>query len=122
MPLAYRNAVSFSWTANPAKSARFYVEVLGLAKVYEAQGWMEFAVPGVPNTYLALNHWTQEERAPRNEFLTLGVEDLDGFKARLEAAGVRLKGGVLHLEEQNLRMLKFYDPDGNVITVAQIAG
>lgn len=120
MQPTYKNLISFFWTADLARSLAFYTNVLGLRKVFEADGWVELAIPGTRNAYLALNRWTQDERAPRNDFLTLGVDDLDALQAALQEAGVRLKGGVVEFEEQGLRMLKFYDPEGNVITLAEV--
>jgi catechol 2,3-dioxygenase-like lactoylglutathione lyase family enzyme len=120
MQATYKNIISFLWTTDTARSLAFYTNVLGLRKVFEADGWVELAIPGTSNAYLALNRWTQDDRAPRNDFLTFGVEGLDTFKRALEDAGVRLKGGIIELEEQGLRMLKFYDPEGNVITLAEV--
>lgn len=120
MPPTYKNLISFVWSSDLARSLAFYTNVLGLQKVFEADGWIELSIPGTRNAYLALNRWTQVDRAPRNDFLTLGVDDLDALKGALDAAGVRLKGDILELEEQGLRMLKFYDPEGNIITLAEV--
>ncbi len=116
----YKNVISFMWTTDLPKALAFYSDVLGLKKVFESDGWCELSIPGTRNAYLALNVWTREGRPPRNEFVTLGVDDLDIHRERLEYNGVRLKGDVLSFEEQGLRMLKFYDPEGNVITLAEV--
>lgn len=120
MQPTYKNIISFVWSSDLARALAFYSNVLGLKKVFESDGWVELSIPGTRNAFLAINRWTQDDRAPRNDFLTLGVDDLDAFKDALEAASVRLKGGIIEMEEPGLRMLKFYDPEGNVITLAEV--
>jgi len=118
----YKNVVAFLWSTDLERTLAFYEEVLGLRRVYEAHGWVELSIPGTRNAFLALNRWTQDERPPRNDFLTLGVDDLDAARQCLERAGVRFRGEIVALHEQGLRMLKFYDPEGNIITLAEIRG
>lgn len=55
-----------------------------------------------------------------NEYLTLSIDNLDEFKARLESKGVFLKGEVREFPEQGMRMFKFLDPAGNVLTAAEV--
>ena len=122
MELRYEHALTFVWVTDWQRSLDFYTGVLGFRKDYESEGWAELAVPGVQDSYVALNRFAAGSEVPRNEFLTLRVPDLDAFYAYLEEKGVPMRGrGDEFLDEgQGLRMFKFYDPDKNVITAAQI--
>ena len=121
MKPTYSHAISFVWVKKWDEALSFYRDVLGLNRVYESDGWVELSLPGLDRTYVALNRWSSPEQAPHNEFFTLGVEDLDAFKRHLESMGVALEGDVVTLRDdrQSLRMLKFFDPDGNVLTAAE---
>ncbi len=116
----YKNIIAFLWAEDFPKAIKFYTDVLGLKKVYESDGWCELSVPGTRNAYLAVNRWTREGKAPRNDFITLGVEDIETYQALFDEHAVRLKGELIELDQQGLRMLKFYDPEGNVITLAEV--
>ncbi len=120
MTPSYRNIISFVWSSDFQKSIVFYRDVLGLNKVFEADGWAELSLPGTPKAFLAINSWTRGGKPPCNEFVTLGVDDLDAFKQHLVANEVRLKGDIWAFHEHGLRMLKFYDPDDNVLTLAEV--
>ncbi len=116
----YKNIISFLWAEDFAKAINFYTDVLGLKKVYESDGWCELSIPGTRNAYLAVNRWTREGKAPRNDFVTFGVEGIEDFQALLQDNNVRFKGELIELDQQGLKMLKFYDPEGNVITLAEV--
>ncbi len=120
MNLSYKNIISYVWARDPEKTINFYTAILGFKKAFESDGWTELAVPGTTNTYLAVNKWSKEGTYPVNEFLTLGIEDLDAFKAHLVAEEVTLYGDIVDFPEQDMRMLKFYDPDKNVLTVSEV--
>jgi len=120
MKLNYKHAVTFVWSRDIEKTKRFYMNILGFKKAYESEGWIELAVPGLSNSYIAINQWRKEGTYPINEFLTFGVEDLDAFKAYLTAEEVSLKGDIFEFAEQGIRMLKFYDHDKNIITVSEV--
>jgi catechol 2,3-dioxygenase-like lactoylglutathione lyase family enzyme len=116
----YKNIIAFLWAEDFAKAITFYTDVLGLKKVYESDGWCELSVPGTRNAYLAVNRWTRDGKAPRNDFITFGIEGIDEYQEHLAANNVRLKGEMIELDQQGLKMLKFYDPEGNVITLAEV--
>ena len=118
--LKYKNIISFVWSTNMEKSLRFYRDILGLHNVFESQGWIELAVPGLDTGYVALNRWAKTEPPPKNEFITLGVEDLESFKTHLLSNDVELRGDIMQFYEEGVRMLKFFDPDKNIITAAEI--
>lgn len=120
MNLNFKHAISFVWSRDVYKTLSFYEDVLGFKRVFDSDGWIEMAVPGLSNTYIAINKWEKEETYPINEFITLGVENIESFKRHLEDKGVSLKNNIVKLEEDGLKMLKFYDPDKNIITVSEI--
>lgn len=116
----YKNVISFLWVKNIKVSVGFYADILGCRIVFESDGWAELSVPGVPNTFFALNKWAGEGDHPLNDFLTLGTDDLNGFRKFLESHRVHLVGDVRVFEEQGMRMFKFRDPDGNTLTVSEV--
>ena len=119
MDLTYRNIISFVWTKNIDSSKKFYTEVLGCKVAFESQNWVELSVPGLKTGYLALNLDTTDKPCRTNEFITLGVDNLDQFAAHLKEHKVKVRGDVMEFYEEGIRMLKFYDPDENIITAAE---
>jgi len=101
-------------------SLAFYADILGCKIVFESDGWAELSVPGAPNTFFALNRWAGEGDAPKNNFITLGIDDIDGFRKFLETQHVHLVGEVREFADQGMRMFKFKDPDGNTLTVSEV--
>jgi catechol 2,3-dioxygenase-like lactoylglutathione lyase family enzyme len=122
MKPSYDHALSFLWVKDWDRAQRFYLEVLGFRKEYESEGWLELAVPGVKDSFVALNRFSAGGDLPRNEFITLRVPDLDAFRAYLTGRGVTFKGEIKEFRDENqgMRMFKFLDPDGNVLTASQI--
>lgn len=115
----YKNIITFVWSKDMEKSLSFYTEILGFQQGATSDNWIELAVPGMHSAYFALNKWTREEPVPVNNFITLGVENLDNFKKHLIAENVKMKGETEFYEE-GVRLLKFLDPDGNTITAAEV--
>ncbi len=122
MKQMYKNILTFVWTGNMEKAMAFYRDVLGFSVVFESDGWVEFSIPGTQNAFLALNRWAGEGRHPVNEFLTLSVDNLDEFREKLETKRVALQGPVREFPEHGMRMFKFLDPAGNVLTAAEVEG
>lgn len=120
MSLSYKHVVTFIWSRNIKKTENFYANILGFKKAFESDGWIEMAIPGVPNAYIAINQRHSENTYPANEFLTLGVTDIDAFKAHLVDEEVTLNGDIVEFPDQDMRMLKFYDHDKNIITVSEV--
>ncbi len=120
MNFNYKHAISYIWSRDIKKTLSFYENILGFKKAFESEGWIEMAVPGVTNAYIAINQWKKEGTYPVNEFLTFGVDDIDAFKAHLVAEEVTLHGDIVEFSEQGMRMLKFYDHDKNILTVSQV--
>jgi len=116
----YKNMISFVWVKDLDRALAFYTRTLGLNVVLESDGWVELAIPGTAGTYLALNLWKEAGPHPVNEFVTLGVDSLEDYRTGLVADDVHLKGEVVEFPEEGLRMFKFADPDGNILTVSEI--
>ena len=116
----YKNIISFVWSTNIERSLRFYTEILGFKKGFAADDWIELAIPGLRTGYIALNRWTLDKPIATNDFITLGVGSLEEFKRHLTASNVQLKGDTTEFYEEGIKMLKFYDPDGNTRTAAEI--
>jgi catechol 2,3-dioxygenase-like lactoylglutathione lyase family enzyme len=121
MNIEYKHAISFVWSRDIQKTEKFYENILCFKKAFESQGWIEMAVPGVQNSYIAINEWKKEGTYPINQFLTFGVKNLDAFKEHLLSEEVTLKGDISEYPEQGMRMLKFYDQDKNIITVSEVS-
>jgi catechol 2,3-dioxygenase-like lactoylglutathione lyase family enzyme len=120
MNQTYNNIISFVWSKDVKKSLQFYEEILGFKKAYESQGWIELSIPGLTTGYIAINRWAKKENPPVNQFITLGVDDLDGFKAYLEGKKVEMYKETFEFYEEGIKMFKFYDPDGNILTAAEV--
>jgi catechol 2,3-dioxygenase-like lactoylglutathione lyase family enzyme len=122
MELEYKNIISFVWSKNIDASVRFYCDILGFKKAYESGGWVEMSIPGLGTGYMALNLWSRSEELPKNQFITLGVDNLEKLLAHLKANGVEVRDDLIEFYDEGIRMMKFFDPDGNTITAAEIQG
>ncbi len=120
MELKYKHAVTYVWTRDIQKTKNFYKDILGFKLVFESDGWIEMIIPGVAQTYIGINKWDKEDTYPVNEFLTLGVENLDEFKEHLLNHDVQLKGDIVDFSEDGMRMLKFFDHGKNILTVTEV--
>jgi catechol 2,3-dioxygenase-like lactoylglutathione lyase family enzyme len=96
----------------------WYSRVLGFSLLYRADeiGWCEFTT-GVPGANVGLS---QVEDVPQGggATLTWGVADIYEAKAHLAEHGVRTDGDVQVIEGL-VKLLTFYDPDGNAMMFAQ---
>jgi catechol 2,3-dioxygenase-like lactoylglutathione lyase family enzyme len=120
MKPVYKNVISYLWVKNTKTALEFYANILGCKIIFESDGWAELSVPGAPNTFLALNKWGGKGEHPLNDYLTLGIDDLNGFRKFLESHRVHLIGEIREFPEQGMRMFKFQDPDGNTLTVSEV--
>lgn len=100
------------------KSIAWYADVLGFSLLYRADeiGWCEMTthMAGV-NVGLSENREVQEGGGATNVW---SVEDIEAAKAHLDAKGVRQDGEIQTIPEL-VRLLTFYDPDGNAMMMAQ---
>jgi catechol 2,3-dioxygenase-like lactoylglutathione lyase family enzyme len=120
MDLEYKNIISFVWSRDIEESAHFYCHILDFKKVYESEGWVELSIPGLHTGYLALNLWTRQDEFEKNRFITIGVDNLDAFRSHLEKHDVKIEKIIREFYEDRIRMFKFFDPDGNIITAAEV--
>ncbi len=96
----------------------WYESVLGLKLLYRMDeiAWCELET-GVARVNLGLSQ-VESAGGPGGATLTFGVTDLDAAKAALDAAGVRQDGPINEIPGM-VRLLTFYDPDGNALMFYQ---
>lgn len=99
-------------------SIPWYRDVLGMTLLYRRDdiAWCELATE-VAKVNVGLGEG-REVRQGGGATLTFGVADLDAAKAALDAAGVRQDGPVQEIPGM-VRLLTFYDPDGNALMFYQ---
>jgi predicted enzyme related to lactoylglutathione lyase len=100
------------------QSIPWYSEVLGFTLLYRADeiGWCEMSthMAGV-NVGLSENQEVQQGGGATNVW---GVTDIEAAKADLDAHGVRQDGEIQTIPDL-VRLLTFYDPDGNAMMLSQ---
>jgi predicted enzyme related to lactoylglutathione lyase len=99
-------------------SIEWYGRVLGFTLLYRAEeiGWCEMAshMPGV-NVGLSESREVQQGGGATNVW---SVSDIEAAKAHLDAHGVKQDGAIQTIPGL-VRLLTFYDPDGNAMMFAQ---
>lgn len=99
-------------------SIDWYQSVLGFNLLYRADeiGWCELSthMAGV-NIGLSENREVAQGGGATNVW---GVTDIEAAKARLDAHGVRLDGDIQTIPDL-VKLLTFYDPDGNAMMLSQ---
>lgn len=100
------------------RSIAWYSEVLGCELLYRADeiGWCEMKthMAGV-NVGLSQNQAVPQGGNATNVW---SVTDIDAAKAHLDAHGVKQDGEIQHIPDL-VKLLTFYDPDGNAMMLAQ---
>ena len=105
--------------ADMNRSVAFYRDTLGLTPGHTTPYWSDFQIGTVK---LGLHPPFQGSSAPlsvpgKGWVLGLEVDDLKGFRARLEVAGTEISGEYHDVPSGVL--LEFYDPDGHAIQAIQ---
>lgn len=99
-------------------SIDWYGRVLGFTLLYRVEeiGWCEMAshMPGV-NVGLSQNQQVQQGGGATNVW---SVVDIEAAKAHLDAHGVGQDGAIRTIPGL-VRLLTFFDPDGNAMMFAQ---
>ena len=92
----------------------WYRDVLGFEPLYVRDdiAWGELQT-GVAKVNVGLSQ-VEEPGGKGGATLTFGVTDLDAAKAALDAKGVRQDGPIQEIPGM-VRLLTFYDPDGNAL-------
>jgi len=119
MTLEIRSELTCSMgVTDMAASIAWYERVMGCALLYRADeiGWCELATPmaGV-NIGLSEVESVGQGGGATNVF---EVADIDAAKAHLDAEGVRQDGDIQHVPGL-VRLITFYDPDGNAFMFSQ---
>jgi predicted enzyme related to lactoylglutathione lyase len=110
--------VMVSWfSVNDFEGAKkFYGNVLGLKKTFEAQQWAEFAgAEGEESIGVAVNPRAGKEPGAT---IVLRVEDIERECNRLETAGVKFEGRIEEIPGI-VKLATFRDPSGNRLQLAQ---
>jgi predicted enzyme related to lactoylglutathione lyase len=95
---------------------KFYGQVLGLKKTFEAQEWAEFAgAEGQESIGIAANPRAGKEPGAT---VVLDVNDIEREQKRLESAGVKFEGKTEEIPGI-VRLATFRDPHGNRLQLAQ---
>ena len=95
---------------------KFYGQVLGLKKTFEAQQWAEFAgAEGEESIGIAANPHAGKEPGAT---VVLDVNDIERERKLLESAGVKFEGKTEEIPGI-VRLATFRDPDGNRLQLAQ---
>ena len=99
------------------KSIDWYQQVLGFKLLYQMDemGWCELS-SSVERVNVGLS--VVEKTNPGEITPTFGVKDIEAAKASLESNGVKIGGDVMTVEGM-VKLLTFYDPDGNTLMFYQ---
>jgi catechol 2,3-dioxygenase-like lactoylglutathione lyase family enzyme len=100
------------------RSSAWYQEVLGFELLMRVEeiAWCEFTTP-VARVTVGLAQVETVSMAG-GATLTFGVADIEAAKAALDTAGVRQDGPIQTVPGM-VRLLTFYDPDGNALMFYQ---
>ena len=103
---------------NLDRAIDWYQSVLGFTLMYRVDeiGWCELstAIPGV-SVGLSQNESVTQGGGATNVW---GVADILTAKAHLDAHGVRQDGEIQHIPGL-VKLLTFYDPDGNAMMLSE---
>ncbi len=99
-----------------AATAAWFKEHLGFEQIFavDEAGWTELAT-NTPGVTIGLGD--SEEVSPASTTPVFGVADFDAAHAALAAAGVMLDD-TMEIEGM-VKLVTFYDPDGNPLMIAQ---
>ena len=110
--------VRLSWfSVNDFEGAKkFYGNVLGLKKTFEAPQWAEFAgAEGEETIGIAVNPHAGKEPGAT---IVLHVDNIERERKRLETSGVKFEGKTEEIPGI-VRLATFRDPSGNRLQLAQ---
>lgn len=119
MGLTYVPELSASLSVtNMDASVAWYQKVLGFGLLFRSDemGWSELST-GIPGVTVGL---AQAEKVTQGGGATnvWGVKDIHEAKAHLDAHGVKQDGEIQHIPEM-VKLITFFDPDGNAMMLAQ---
>lgn len=98
-------------------SAAWFKEHFGFEEVFsiEEAGWTELSTT-TPGVTLGLGD--SMEQSPGNCVPVFSVEDIAASQAALTSVGTKFDGDIIHIEGM-VKLLTFYDPDGNAFMLAE---
>jgi predicted enzyme related to lactoylglutathione lyase len=103
-----------------ARALDWYTDVLGFSVVHHVpeNGWAELQTP-VPQVRVGLTEVESMPPGGGGAVLTFNVRDVDAARAEIERrSDVRFDGDTCTIEGW-VRLATLYDPDGNVLMLAQ---
>jgi catechol 2,3-dioxygenase-like lactoylglutathione lyase family enzyme len=119
MALDYVPEVTASMgVTNLDRSIEWYQNILGFTLLYRVDeiAWCELST-GVPGVNVGLSQ-NQEVKLGGGATNVWGVADILAAKAHLDAHGVRQDGDIQHIPDM-VKLLTFYDPDGNAMMLSE---
>lgn len=119
MMLEFKQEVTASYNVADIDAAiAWYGRVLGCTLLYKVDemGWCEMSTH-MPGVLIGLSE-REEQPAGGNAINVWSVTDIEAARDHLAAHDVRTDGNILDLPEL-VRLLTFYDPDGNAMMFAQ---
>jgi len=103
-----------------ARALDWYTDVLGFSVLHHVpeNGWAELQTP-VPQVRVGLTEVESMPPGGGGAVLTFNVRDVDAARAEIERRpDVRFDGDTCTIEDW-VRLATLYDPDGNVLMLAQ---
>lgn len=98
------------------QAKKFYGQTLGLRKVLEMPGWVEFAgAKGEAAIGLATQPYAGSEPGGT---VVLRVDNIESERKRLEASGVKFEGKIEEIPGM-VKLATFRDPSGNRLQLCQ---
>lgn len=100
------------------RSIGWYEDLFGAQLLYRLEdiAWCELKSP-VERVNIGLSQ-VEEVKQGGGATLTFGVTDMDAAAALLEAKAIRTDGGVMEIPGL-VKLLTFFDPDGNALMFYQ---
>lgn len=100
------------------RSIAWYGDLFGAELLYRLEdlAWCEMKSP-VARVNIGLSQ-VEEVKQGGGATLTFGVTDMDAAAAMLEAKAIRTDGGIMDIPAM-VRLLTFFDPDGNALMFYQ---
>jgi predicted enzyme related to lactoylglutathione lyase len=97
-----------------AAASKFYGDTLGLKKIFEMPGWVEFAEgPDMPAVGLR-----EDAKWEPGGTVVFRVENVDAARREMESRGVKFVGPTEEIPGA-VRLAMFTDPAGNKLQLAQ---
>ncbi|MDX2086961.1 MAG: VOC family protein [Kofleriaceae bacterium] len=119
-PELKRVAFTMFEVEDPKRARNFYEDVLGFTRGLAAPNgqWTEYDLPGGGCLALFLPPKPEYKRGTGGASIAFEVSDLDYTRGRLQAAGVRFMGDIIH--GPHCRMQNILDSEGNSIILHQL--